>query len=79
MLKGTMQDARDAAAGIKHYVMRWSGRKTDEPREVYAGIPSDAAWKMRLIGGSLKPGSVYVVDRQGREVDRWAPAVKDGR
>jgi hypothetical protein len=70
MRAGMLRDAADMHNGVTHYVMRWSGRKTDEPREVFAGIPSEAHRKMRLIGRDLKRGAVYVVDAWDKEVAR---------
>jgi hypothetical protein len=72
MREGMLRDAADMHNGVTHYVMRWSGRKTDEPREVFAGIPSEAHRQMRLIGRDMKRGAVYVVDAWDKEVARYS-------
>jgi hypothetical protein len=71
-----LRDAADMANDVRHYVMRWSGRKLDEPRTVFVGIPSEAHRKMRLIGRDIKRGSVFIRDSVGNEIDRISPAQK---
>lgn len=65
-----IRDARDIAAGIEHKVFRWSGRKTDDPRIVFCGIPSDAARQFRLAAREVRRGMVRLVDEHGQELAR---------
>lgn len=71
MKAGAIRDAQDMANGVKHYVMRWSGRKTDEPREIYAGIPSEAERQFRLASRDAKRGTVQLEDRAGAVLAKW--------
>jgi hypothetical protein len=71
MKAGNVRDAQDMANGVEHYVMRWSGRKTDEPREIYAGIPSEAARQFRLASRDAKRGTVQLEDRAGVVLAKW--------
>ena len=69
MREGMLRDAADMANGVTHRVARWSGRKTDEPREVFRGIPSDAAHRFRAIVSQARRGAVILLDGD-REIER---------
>lgn len=71
MKEGALRDASDMANEVTHYVMRWSGRKSDEPREIYAGIPSEAARQFRLASRDAKRGTVQLEDRAGAVLAKW--------
>lgn len=71
MKAGNVRDSLDMANGVEHYVMRWSGRKTDEPREIYAGIPSEAERQFRLASRDAKRGTVQLEDRAGKVLAKW--------
>jgi hypothetical protein len=75
MKAGSIRDAVDMSRGTHHYVMRWSGRRTDQPREVYCGIPSEAARAFRLISRSAKRGTVRLEDNLGNLIDAWPSPV----
>jgi hypothetical protein len=74
MRAGAMQDARDMAHGVEHKVFRWSGRRTDEPRVIYSGIPSDASRQFRLASRDAKRGTVSLVGSSGEEIARHPAA-----
>ena len=74
MKAGNIRDTMDIVNGVKHYVMRWSGRKTDEPREIYAGIPSEAARQFRLTSRDAKRGTVVLEDQFGKVLQSWPEA-----
>lgn len=65
-----IRDAKDLAAGVEHKVFRWSGRRSDDPRVIYCGIPSEAARQFRLAARDAKRGTVRLVDDSGRELAR---------
>ena len=71
MKADAIRDAQDMNRGTKHFVMRWSGRKSDEPREIYAGIPSEAARQFRLASRDAKRGTVQLEDRSGTVLAKW--------
>ena len=71
MKADAIRDAEDMANGVTHYVMRWSGRRTDEPREVYVGIPSEAARQFRLTARDAKRGTVTLEDATGNTLATW--------
>lgn len=71
MKAGAIRDALDMARGVKHVVWRWSGRVTDQPRAIYAGIPSEAARQFRLASRDAKRGTVRLHDAAGRMIARW--------
>lgn len=70
-----LRDARDMASGVKHYVERWSGRRTDEPRVIYSGIPSEAERQFRLASRSVKRGTLRLTDRHDNELARFPAAL----
>ena len=74
MKAGNVRDALDMANGVTHFVIRWSGRKTDEPRELYAGIPSEAARQFRLASRDAKRGTVRLEDANGDTLQIWPEA-----
>ncbi len=75
MKAGAIQDALDHARGVHHFVMRWSGRKTDEPREIYCGIPSEALRQFKLASRDAKRGTVRLENYSGGILAQW-PDVK---
>lgn len=74
MREGSLRDARDMAAGIEHKVFRWSGRRTDDPRVIFCGIPSEASRQFRLAVRSVKRGTVRLTDEHGEELARFPEA-----
>lgn len=74
MKAGSIRDAIDMANGVTHYVIRWSGRKSDEPREIYSGIPSEAARQFRLASRDAKRGTVRLEDWYGDALEVWPEA-----
>lgn len=74
MKAGNVRDAEDMACGKKNYVVRWSGRRTDVPREIYAGIPSEASRQFRLASRDAKRGTVRLEDQTGRVLEEWPEA-----
>ncbi len=70
MRDGMLQDAKDMAAGIEHKVVRWSGRRTDEPRVIFHGIPSEAERQFRLAARDAKRGTVQLMNERFEEVMR---------
>lgn len=74
MKQDALRDARDIIAGVKFRVIRWSGRKTDEPRELYAGIPSEAARHFRIAARDAKRGTVRLEDGSGKTIEMWPEA-----
>lgn len=78
MKAGAIRDASDMANGVTHYVIRWSGRKSDDPREIYAGIPSEAHRQFRLASRDAKRGTVHLEDQAGAVLAKWPlPAAQD--
>lgn len=73
MKAGMIRDAEDMASGVKHYVVRWSGRKTDEPREIYEGIPSEAELQFKLTARKAKQGTVELQTTTGKVLAKWPP------
>ena len=71
MKAGAIRDATDMATGVEHYVVRWSGRKTDEPREIFGGIPSEAERQFRLASRDARRGTVQLEDRAGTVLASW--------
>ena len=71
MKAGAMRDASDMANGVEHYVVRWSGRKTDKPRVIYSGIPSEAERQFKLASRDAKRGTVALEDRAGELLAKW--------
>jgi hypothetical protein len=74
MRAGNVQDTLDMVNDVRHYVYRWSGRKTDEPRKIYDGIPSEAARQFRLASRDAKRGTVQLEDAFGKVLDQWRQA-----
>lgn len=74
MKAGHVRDATDMMNGVTYYVIRWSGRKTDEPREIYAGIPSEASRQFRLASRDAKRGTVRLEDSFGKTLEMWPEA-----
>lgn len=74
MKAGNIRDTMDIVNGVEHYVMRWSGRKTDEPRQVYSGIPSEAERQFRLTSRDAKRGTVVLEDQFGKVLQSWPEA-----
>lgn len=74
MKQGALRDALDMVNGVTHFVIRWSGRKTDEPREIYSGIPSEAARQFRLASRDAKRGTVRLEDANGDTLEMWPAA-----
>ena len=74
MKAGAIRDATDMAKGFEHYVVRWSGRKTDVPREIYAGIPSEADRQFRLASRDAKRGTVQLQTLAGKVLRQWPEA-----
>lgn len=71
MKAGNIRDTLDMVNDVRHYVVRWSGRKTDEPREIYAGIPSEAARQFKLTARDAKRGTVQLEDAFGKVLQQW--------
>ena len=71
MKASAIQDAQDMNRGVTHYVMRWSGRKSDDPREIWKGIPSEALRQFRLAARDAKRGTVNLEDGAGTVLARW--------
>jgi hypothetical protein len=71
MKAGNIRDTHDMVNNVRHFVMRWSGRKTDLPREVYSGIPSEAARQFRRAARDAKRGTVRLEDRNGNTLAIW--------
>lgn len=69
-----LRDARDMAAGVEHYVERWSGRRSDEPRIIYSGIPSDAERQFRIASRTVKRGTLRLIDQRDNELARFPAA-----
>lgn len=65
-----LRDAKDMASGVEHKVFRWSGRRSDDPRIIYCGIPSEASRQFRLASRDAKRGTVRLVDEHGHELAR---------
>ena len=74
MKASNIRDTMDIVNGVKHYVMRWSGRKTDESRQVYSGIPSEAERQFRLTSRDAKRGTVVLEDQFGKVLQSWPEA-----
>lgn len=71
MKTGNIRDTLDMVNGVTHFVIRWSGRKTDEPREIYSGIPSEASRQFRLASRDAKRGTVRLEDAFGKTLEIW--------
>jgi hypothetical protein len=75
MKADAIRDTLDMVNGVEHTVVRWSGRKTADPRDVFTGIPSEAARQFRLASRKAKRGSVWLEDQMGTVLDKWPEAV----
>jgi hypothetical protein len=71
MKAGAIRDSLDMASGVTQRVWRWSGRRTDEPRQIYAGIPSEAHRQFRLASRDAKRGTVTLIDADGEVIALW--------
>lgn len=71
MKAGNIQDTLDMVRGVSHSVVRWSGRRTDEPRVIYEGIPSEAERQFRIASGYAKRGTVVLEGANGETIATW--------
>lgn len=71
MKAGAIRDASDMFHCVTHRVIRWSGRKTDEPREIFKGIPSEASRQFRLASRDAKRGTITLQDGAGVTLATW--------
>jgi hypothetical protein len=71
MKADAIRDAQDMNRGVTHYVIRWSGRKSDHPRELYKGIPSEALRQFRLVSRDARRGTVHLEDGSGAVLAKW--------
>lgn len=77
MKAGAIRDSLDMAMGVNHRVWRWSGRRSDDPRVVYEGIPSEARRQFRLAARDAKRGTVSLFDEDQMPIAVW-PSPNDG-
>lgn len=71
MKAANIRDTMDLVNKVSHTVVRWSGRKTDLPRTIYSGIPSEAARQFRLAFRDAKRGTVRLEDANGFMLEMW--------
>jgi len=72
MKAGAIRDSLDTANGVTHRVWRHSGRRTDHPRVIYEGIPSEAERQFRLASRDAKRGSVRLMDGDNKQIAVWS-------
>jgi len=72
MKAGAVRDATDTINGVLHYVVRWPSKaKSEEGREVYEGIPSEAMRQFRLVTRKAKRGAIELQTSTGRTLASW--------
>ena len=76
MRASAIHDALDMARGVMHRVYRWSGRRSDQPRMIFEGIPSEAAREFRWAARDIRRGTVTLVDDDDVLLDRRAAVAK---
>lgn len=58
-------------------VKRWSGRSNDLPKVIFLGDEQQARTKYNKIQKSLRQGSVYLIDPNGKIIENtFAPRLR---
>ena len=71
MKAGAIRDATDMAKGVTHRVYRWSGRRIDNQRVIFEGIPSEAKRQFNLAARDAKRGTVSLFDEGQKRIAVW--------